>query len=591
MELYVEKDTDQMRSTLGAIGLAHFIQRLLPTGGGYSVRLVDQGSVYTISMPVSLEELEASIKQFGLPQLLPALKKKFSEGDKKVLENDPENLIRFKFVPEGFPRTNVADYEAEQEKVATFIANKATRQEGEVDTRDRDFPVWAHLASYFGKGSVMRTVYPSVIHSWYAHQGDNALALLHLILQHYGTPTQDDEASAEFWKTTIADQLQYKQYELSPMVTAASVVAPTGVQGNSRIAVSQSLNNNPSDAFWLDMYFALVGYMIVGMPYRSGTDVLLYYPLPKDIDVARLKSQMDTYRDDGDVRRLYGQYSMERAKLDSLAYLNYYIQLLGSLPFSNRRARNTMTGLVGYYYRDVGGTQIPFDETTFAPPHWLPLDSEADRDTAVAILREHRDLINKIYGPKYELTSDELMVINAYRQFITRGDSDTWIQFAVQYHSYAFANMGEKFVASLRKELVEETLMSIKDKMDYRPILENSGFQSIANAIRHTTITAQYRETKSQNPTFRVRHGLGRDLMRRAHNAEQFVEDLTNFTYDYSLECARVTNNTGDDRYPIISSQHIAEVIALIAEYGSRVVANLLVAIGYAPNFQKKESN
>jgi hypothetical protein len=590
--LYVQKDTDLMRSTFIAIGLARFIASLLPIGSGLEVRIQDQGSAYIIMLPISIEALEAEVSKNGLQPLLRAIKKKPSEKETEKLNADSDNQLKYKYVPNGFRKDMIADYELEQTKRDKVRANNQTRDQEATEVLSPDYPLWAHLVSYFGKGSAMKKVYPSLLHTWHAHEGENAVALFRIIIQHFGQIPHDTAQSLHVWETNILKKLTYQQFEIETMVSTASVVSPTGVQGNSRETVAEKLNNEPAEIFWLEMYFAFTGYMIAGMPYRSEKDVLLYYPLPKNIDIYALQNYMNEYRRDAEVQGLYNQYKMERSKLDALAYLNYYQQLISSIPSEGRTRRKEIIGLVGYYYRDLGGTQVPFDEVVFAPPDWLPLGSKQERDLAIDLLKEHKQIISRIYGPKYELTSDELVVTNAYRNFIIQGDAQTWIDFVTSYHLYRFERASEKSIKQLTKQLVEETLITMKDKVNYRPILENSGFQNIASVIRHTTTTAQYRETKNQNATFRVRHGLGRDLMRRSHNAEHFIEDLTNFLYDYSLESSRVTKNTGDDKYPIVSSDDIAQIVNLIADYGSRIIAHLLVAVGYAPDFSRtKESS
>ncbi|HRF98470.1 MAG TPA: hypothetical protein PLZ51_24855, partial [Aggregatilineales bacterium] len=84
-----------------------------------------------------------------------------------------------------------------------------------------------------------------------------------------------------------------------------ALVAPSTVQGISMTTGAGSLNNNPLDNFWLDVYFAFAGYLKVGLPYNVGDDVLLYYPLPHDIRLSRLVNEVEKHRDDAHARNLY----------------------------------------------------------------------------------------------------------------------------------------------------------------------------------------------------------------------------------------------------------------------------------------------
>ncbi|HRL14589.1 MAG TPA: hypothetical protein PKX07_22085, partial [Aggregatilineales bacterium] len=176
------------------------------------------------------------------------------------------------------------------------------------------------------------------------------------------------------------------------------------------------------------------------------------------------------------------------------------------------------------------------------------------------------------------------------------GDPDDWIEFAIGYSQHRFKKLPDAtwmpfltdsvFAITLHNTQQEDS--SMQDKKDYRPILENSGFQSIANAINSCTVYLRYvKDVKKQNVAFKVRHGLGDDLRRNAHNPDQFIADLSEFVHDYSQESASVQANTGETR-PFVTANDLFEVTGLVAEYGSRVVANLLVAAGYASRYERK---
>jgi hypothetical protein len=603
MELFIEKDTDLMRSTLTAVGLAALFYALPPDGGGVEVRVLDLGGCYRIDVSYDDDAARAYLaRRGGLPVLLPALKKAYSAGEKKELEDDPTSPVRYKYVPRGFLNARVVDYEGERKKIAESIEKKpkGVRQEGDtVHQPLPDYPLWAHLCSYFGKGSVMRTVYPGALHAWHAHQGEQAAALLTLSIDAFREfpPLLDDARG--WWQAKIAPHLGYDDYPLNLMLTASSVVSPSSVQGAARESAAMRLNNEPLEAFWLEMYLALVGYMVVGMPYRMGDDVLLYYPLPQDISFGRLQNLMREHRQSGSAQTLYRHSNqMLRAKLDTLAAISFYQSMVEH--FRRNTDPNWMDaigGTVGYYYRENGGTQIPFDETLFAQPRWLSLaPDEATLDRASELLKTHYDLIDALRGqpPKYALTSDELHIIGDYRRFITMGEGNAWIDFTISYNFYRFRHMPELYLPDLHVSLFEETLMNIQnDRVDYREILQNEGFKNIAAAIRHCTVTTRYfKDVKKQNVGFKVQHGLGADLLRNAFDPEAFIEALSAFLHEYANESSRVQADTqGRETRPYVTQEDLAEVIGLISIYGSRVVANLLVAAGYSSAYRSKSDN
>lgn len=598
MELYVEKDTDLMRSTFVAIGLGLLMKDLPPIGLFRKVRIMDVGSAYHIHVPYTREQALGFVRERGLPPLLPAIKKPPSEKERKALQAGASaEDIRRRYVPNGF-RGVYVDYGKHKELAdAEKKPKKGERQEGDSGQRHKDFPVWAHLCSYFGKGSAMRSVYPAILHTWHAHQGDAAEALLDLIVSSYAVFPNDTAAMRDAWEQTFLPALNYPDYLIKPTVTASSVVSPSTVQGVSRPSVADKLNNDSLEAFWLEMYLAFAGFMYTGMPYTMGSDVLLYYPIPNSILVDRLQTRMDAYRDSQETRRLYTfSNSLTRSKLDALAHIIFYQKMTAAFERDLENDEDddepeALSGLVGYYYRDNGGTQIPFDETLFALPPWLPrMPDAAQLAQARSILAKHYLLIDGLRGkpPRNQLTADELAILNDYRRFITMGEADTWIDFTISYGRYRFTNMVDINLPRLFIDEFEEMLMSIQnDREDYRPILENQGFRKVAAAIRHCTITTRYlKDVKKQQVGFKVRHGLGDDLRRRAQKADDFIEDLTAFLHDYARESISVEADTGKKR-PRVSEQDLYEVITLVHNYGSRVVANLLIAVGYCAPLPK----
>ena len=130
------------------------------------------------------------------------------------------------------------------------------------------------------------------------------------------------------------------------------------------------------------------------------------------------------------------------------------------------------------------------------------------------------------------------------------------------------------------------------DRADYRSILNDEGFTQIAEAISYCTGYSRYMRNVRKDRTFpfRARHGLGDDLLRNAHNPELFLEELSRFVHDYRRESISVQAQTGQTRTEI-TPDDLNKVVELVAIYGSRIVAHLLVASGYAARFGSSRNN
>lgn len=593
--LYVEKDTDLMRSTFVALGLADLFYRLPEPNSGVDVRIRDVGSAYVLEVGMSRDDMLRRVQELGaLPPLLPVLLKKPTGKEQKQMDAGASlDSIRRKYFPEGFPG-EWFDYEQERQKVQADRAARKEQREGDVVTRDPRFSLWAHLISSFNRGTIMRVGYPLMLHVWHSHSGEQAVALCDAILLAYGEYPNRLAETEEAWGEHIKPAVQYPDFGLfgwdgsQTKVSTLSLVSPSTAQGSWTSTSLRSVNTTIPKTFWLEFYLAMAGYMVAGMPYRSGDDALLYYPLPNNILISRLRALMGEYRGAKLARDLY-DYSgvMPRAKVDALCQIGYYLKMVEHYAANppERRRTNAISGLVGYYYKNLTG-HTPFDETVFSLPGWMP--EKVDRkglERAGEVLEAHQSLIRALRNDYAE----ELTILDYYRRFIALGDPDDWIAFAIAYGNHRFSKLPDNpWLPALPINTLEETLMNA-ERRDYRPVLENEGFKNVSRAIRSCTVQLRYwKDVKNSQTAFKVRHGLGDDLRRRAHNPDQFIEDLSEFVYDYTRESSSVQANTGETR-PFITEEDLYEVVAMVNEYGSRVVANLLVAAGYSSDFSRRE--
>ena len=116
----------------------------------------------------------------------------------------------------------------------------------------------------------------------------------------------------------------------------------------------------------------------------------------------------------------------------------------------------------------------------------------------------------------------------------------------------------------------------------FAPILESEGFRNFAYAIRHSTIIPQSRKARGLDTLYEIRYGLGAELKRKATVKEEFIAALMDFAQSYNRENAQILERTGKQMRRDLRTSDIEDIVRLIDEYGSEVVANLLVAYGYA---------
>jgi hypothetical protein len=221
-------------------------------------------------------------------------------------------------------------------------------------------------------------------------------------------------------------------------------------------------------------------------------------------------------------------------------------------------------------------------------PAWSGnLRTRADVAALQEIIDEHLDVVRGIN----EGRSDGFDLLRRYRDFVSSGNWEAFFDFMASYSHEILQrlNEGQRFVPTFTTSQLRRLMMT--NRKDLTPIIENSGFQNVAYAIRHATIVPQTRKANGQDTLYEVRYGLGAELKRKGTVREEFVAALTDFIQSYNQENVQKLESKGQQMRRDVRTTDIAEVVRLIDEYGSEVVANLLIAYGYAREPREEQPN
>ena len=113
-------------------------------------------------------------------------------------------------------------------------------------------------------------------------------------------------------------------------------------------------------------------------------------------------------------------------------------------------------------------------------------------------------------------------------------------------------------------------------------IIENTGFQNVAYAIRYSTVIPQRRKANKENSLYQIRYGLGMDLKRKSTVRDDFMACLADFLQSYNQENGQVLEKTNQKMRRNLRTTDVQEIVKLVDVFGAEVVPNLLVAFGYA---------
>ena len=244
---------------------------------------------------------------------------------------------------------------------------------------------------------------------------------------------------------------------------------------------------------------------------------------------------------------------------------------------------------------------------TIGLPTWLPLPENLKQaEIAEVLLTEHTQLIRQLRNSKGEEGSEEYELLQDYRDFLSGNDLDAFWKFTTAYSSYLIsAREKNRYVQLFTTQGLEYLFMNNQhDGVKLAPILAKDGFKHIADAIRQSTITAQYRRTQKGDRMYETRYGLGQDLKRHAHRPIEFMDALGLFLQQYEEETAREEEKlsarlgkalTSKDRRDhhlrsTLYENDLNDIVELIDTYGSSLICSMLIAYGYARRSTDEEA-
>ena len=580
---FVPKRTGTYADVFLAYGLATILDRLAGQAKGEfakpRIEIADAGPYYKV-------RLSEPVQEGWIPETL------FFRSPAPFLTNrrTPADEVQ--------PDTNTRDVDATWGQVRAYQAiRSALWGEGvrgsdlEQQLRDQEPPGDWTVVAFLGDWRMQAIdIYNRIIAQWAASRG-MAAEHVRTVLQLFATP-ENDKSWLQPWENTA------RQYGLRTQDTASQLLNPHQGKGLNEPKANALRMDNIRDRPWLEEFLKAVGLWVCLVPRRvvDVEDWKAYVLAPLCLDFRVQREVMACFN-----RYLWNERRRDETSLKSdatslllftRAWLDYVeteqpeedfdADLVALAP------EKAVSGFHVAQFKLLSRNAYTMVNLSFLNlPRWTGTPrSRAEILNLKEVIDEHLAVIREID----ETRSDGYNLLRTYRDFVAGNNWSAFFDFAAGYSHEIFRryNEGARWVPTFSPCQLRRLIMAANKPL--LPIVENEGFQNVAYAIRYSTVIPQSRKARGQDSLYEVRYGLGAELKRKATVRDEFIVALGDFLQSYNQENAQKLENTRQQMRRDLRTTDLEEVVRLVDTYGSEVVANLLIAYGYAREPREAEA-
>jgi hypothetical protein len=547
----VSKNTGTHADIFAAVGLADLLASLPNVS---SIRLVENGASFDVQLPKPLvkADLQSISQTPGYP---------FLKTNEKVR------------VPAGV--MDAVDYKAEKAKAdrrKQALGQKGKKGRKAVDSETQQLMQQEQLRDDWRLLQVLNTL-----------QGDETSNKVHETI----VRRKPEQFHKELGLAVMALSHQSAS-DLDWKVSTVQLFTPIAAKGYSRLKPDSTDRNDKTKEQWADPFVEWLryrGYFRVGCPFFQGKDIRLLCPTPHDISFRALESVARKLRG----ARVYGG----APKVDALAVLKlaellvrhseeYHdpdAEVFPGLSLTGKSPAEAISGVMVTNYQSLGNAKAVSAMSTIALPGWFSIASKRDAELWLAILDEHQRVIRGLIDDH----SDEIGLLVAYRRFLEkRGEAATWslVEFMEHYGPFLIrAREQKRRVRSFRTDYFRRIVMGTAPKL--MEVLNDSGFQAIATAVRKSTVSAQAQKAMGRSDYREIRYDLLHDLRRKRSlpGVAPLIEVVSDFISKYNAENAR-RREMRKSAPRNVTTDEFSAFTALAERYGASTVGALLCAYG-----------
>jgi hypothetical protein len=402
----------------------------------------------------------------------------------------------------------------------------------------------------------------------------------------------------------VADWFEQKTGQPLPeLANAVKVYLPTAVQGVSRVK-ADSNKTDPQKTEWLSLWLIANGLFAFSIAERvkiadSVYDWRVVALEPKDISLEKYRSVVNTLRQFNPPGGGHGI-----ARFDAELVLKFCQQLLKNhqakfqakpaddFDFSGKPVNEFVGTFRGTHFGSKGQVYGVKELFTLGLPGWIVPENYPDLLDYLDILKEHLKVIISLSA---EDGQGELLA--AYRDFITGSSLRNFFRFQISYADYVVKRLADTQAKPPRLFSLTGLQTMTKKDADFTQITQDPSFLRIAKAINQATVYAGKIQTKEgvKELDWQRNYGLAQLLSSQSGSKKDFISAIADFLGKYEQENLRLQERYLNEGKRLLRVQPTKEdldrLIELIHEFDTVLVANLLIAYGYAKWSKAKDES
>lgn len=410
--------------------------------------------------------------------------------------------------------------------------------------------------------------------------------------------SQEPPLSHEAAIAQVVDRLQRAGCAVPPPASAVKVYLPTTVQGVNRAkADTNKVEAQKTD--WLSLWLIAAGLFQLGLAERvkvaeRGYDWRLVALIPKDIAWQTYQQVWAKLRQVNLPGAGYGV-----ARFDAELILRFCQELLDRHPAKanrgevagsmgrRRRGRplnDFVTGFSGTHFNSKGKVHGVKEVFSLGLPGWIAPVDYAEVVAYQGVVNEHLAVVRSL---SVEAGEGELLA--SYRDFIASGSLRAFFGFQVSYADYVVRQLADPKARPPRLFSVEGLNLMSKADDDFLKIVQDPSFLRVAKAINQSTVYAgKVRTAEGQviELDWLRQYGLAQRLSTQSGSKTEFLSAIADFLARYEAENLRIAEQLQREgktlRRVWPTKADLDGLVRLVSEHDHGLVANLLIAYGYA---------